>query len=80
MKIKVGGSASIKLMMFQYEPIEITSTMEIEKEFDDEQEAQEWFENQSKSLSNSIEVDLDNKARQIVKKQRELKNKLKEIM
>lgn len=80
MKIKVGGSASMKIMIFQYEPIEVSSTLEIEEEFNDSEEAQKWLEAQGDKINESIKMDLDRKARDIAKKQSELRKKLKDMI
>lgn len=80
MKIKVGGTASMKLQVFQYEPVEISSTLEIEEEFSDSDSAQEWLEGQGNKINESLKIDLERKAKEIVKKQSEIKKKLKEMI
>jgi hypothetical protein len=80
MKIKLGGTTGIKLMIFQYEPVEIVSTLEIEKEFEDEDEAQKWILSQTDTINKNLEKDLENKTKLIVKKQSELKKKLKDLI
>lgn len=80
MKIKVGGTASMKLQVFQYEPVEVSSTLEIEEEFSDSDSAQEWLEGQGNKINESLKIDLERKAKEIVKKQSEIKKKLKEMI
>lgn len=80
MKIKVGGTAAMKLQVFQYEPVEISSTLEIEEEFSDSDSAQEWLEGQGNKINESLKIDLERKAKEIVKKQSEIKKKLKEMI
>lgn len=80
MKVKVGGTATMKLQIFQYEPVEVSSTLEIEQEFSDSDRAQEWLDGQGDKINESLKVDLEKKAKDIVKKQSELKKKLKEMI
>lgn len=80
MKIKVGGTATMKLQVFQYEPVEVSSTLEIEEEFSDSDSGQEWLEVQGNKINESIKIDLERKAKEIVKKQSEIKKKLKEMI
>ena len=80
MKVKVGGTASMKLMVFQYEPIDVSSTLEIEQEFDDDDKAQEWLEGQGEKINESLKIDLERKAKLIIKKQSELRKKIKDMV
>ena len=80
MKIKVGGTATMKLQVFQYEPVEVSSTLEIEEEFSDSDSGQEWLEVQGNKMNESLKIDLERKAKEIVKKQSEIKKKLKEMI
>jgi hypothetical protein len=79
MKIKIGGTAGMKIMVFQYEPVEVTSTWEIEKEFDEEEAALGWAATESEKINTFLKNDLETKAKVIVKKQSELKKKLKDL-
>lgn len=79
MKIKIGGTAGMKIMVFQYEPVEVTSTWEIEKEFDEEEVAIGWAATESEKINTFLKNDLETKAKVIVKKQSELKKKLKDL-
>lgn len=80
MKIKVGGTASMKLQVFQYEPVEITSTWEVEKEFENDDTAIGWASSENEKINTFLKNDLENKAKLIVKKQSDLKKKLKEMV
>ena len=80
MKIKVGGTASMKLQVFQYEPVEITSTWEVEKEFDNDEAAIGWAAAENEKINTFLKNDLENKAKLIIKKQSDLKKKLKDLI
>lgn len=80
MKIKVGGSASMKIMIFQYEPIEVTSLFEIEKEFSDEEESQVWADSETEKINLYLKNDLEKKAKLIAKTQSDLKKKIKDLI
>lgn len=80
MKVKVGGSASMKIMVFQYEPVEVSSTWEIEKEFEDEETAMGWAAEESEKINTFLKNDLEKKAKTIAKEQSTLKKKLKDMI
>lgn len=80
MKIKVGGTATMKLQVFQYEPVEITSVWEVEKEFDNDDVAIGWAASESEKINTFLKNDLETKAKLIVKKQSELKKKIKDLI
>ena len=80
MKIKVGGAASMKLQVFQYEPVEITSVWEVEKEFDNDEVAIGWASAENEKINTFLKNDLENKAKLIVKKQSDLKKKIKDLI
>lgn len=80
MKIKIGGTASMKLMVFQYEPIEVSSTWEVEKEFDDEDAALGWAATENEKINTYLKNDLEIKAKNIAKKQSDLKKKIKDMV
>jgi len=80
MKIKVGGTASMKLQVFQYEPVEITSVWEVEKEFDNDEAAIGWAATENEKINTFLKNDLENKAKLIVKKQSDLKKKIKDLI
>lgn len=80
MKVKVGGSASMKIMVFQYEPIEVSTTLEIEEEFNDGDKAEEWLVAQGDKINESIKIDLEKKIKQVAKEQSALKKRLKDMI
>jgi len=80
MKVKVGGTASMKIMVFQYEPIDVSSTFEIEKEFEDEETAMGWAASETDKINTYLKNDLEKKAKDIAKNQSTLKKKLKELV
>lgn len=80
MKVKIGGSAAMKIMVHQYEPIDVSSTLEIEKEFEDSDEAQSWIEKQGDKINQSLQVDLEKKVKIVAKKHTEFKKKVKEMI
>lgn len=80
MKVNLGGSASIKIMVFQYEPIEVTTSFSIEKEFKTDEEANDYAISQSEKINEFLKQDLEKKVKEVAKKQSDLKKKLKEII
>jgi len=80
MKVKLGGSASMKFQLFQYEPIEVTSSLEVEETFENSEQAEEWLQGQSERINESLKMDLERKSKIVAKNHSDLRKKLKEMV
>lgn len=80
MKITVGGSSSMTITTKPYEPIKVESSLFIEKEVDDDTDIEELQEQYQEKVNKLLQKDLDKKAKNIAKEQKEFKNNLSRIM
>lgn len=80
MKIQVGGNVGMKMMVRQYEPIDVNSTFMIEKEVDDDADLDELHAELTEKTNQILKDDLGKKAKMIIKQQKELNEKIREIL
>lgn len=80
MKVQIGGSVGMKMMVRQYEPIDVNSTFMIEKEVDDNIDLDELHAELTEKANLILKEDLGKKAKMIIKQQKELNEKIREIL
>lgn len=81
MKIKIGGSLSYKIMLKQYEPMDVSTTIEIETDSTEihQEELERLTANVDKMLKASINSKLELGIRNYKEKVETLRGVLKEI-